>query len=139
MSLLVLTSLLMAGVPDGGVPVARALATELAAGKSVLVSARQRRRLHRVFASRVEGTEYLDCGESSGDYAGPMDWQELAALMIVVIAFSIFVWRLARPRQFGFQRDSKCGCSSAGVTSSGSSILYRARKGERPQVVVKMK
>lgn len=68
-----------------------------------------------------------------------MDWQEFAALMIVVFAFSIFVWRLVRPRRFSFQRDTHCGCSSAGSASSGSSILYHARKGERPRVVVKMK
>jgi hypothetical protein len=66
-----------------------------------------------------------------------MDWQEVVALSIVAVTAGVFVWRRARRRKFSFQRDTHCGCSS----NSGPppAVTYRARKGARPEVIVKMR
>jgi hypothetical protein len=68
-----------------------------------------------------------------------MDWQQLVSLSVVAITAAIFVWVRFRPHRFGFQRDTHCGCSSVGQSSPQSSIVFHARKGERPQIVIKMK
>ena len=68
-----------------------------------------------------------------------MDWQELISLLIVAIAAAALLWGKFRPRKFNFQRDTHCGCSSAGESGSGTSIVFHARKGERPEVRMKMK
>jgi hypothetical protein len=44
-----------------------------------------------------------------------------------------------RRRKFSFERDTHCGCSAHGQSGTKNSIVFHARKGERPEVVVKMK
>ena len=68
-----------------------------------------------------------------------MDWQQLVALLIVAVAAGLLVWSRLRKRRFQFGRDTHCGCSSPSVTAPGSSIVFHARKGEQPRVLVKMK
>jgi hypothetical protein len=68
-----------------------------------------------------------------------VNWQQAASLSIVAITAGLFVWAKLRRRKFSIDHDSHCGCSSGGRGDTKSSILYRARKGERPQVVVKMR
>jgi len=68
-----------------------------------------------------------------------MDWQEATALLIVAATAGVFAWARLRPRRFSFERDTHCGCASQPQSGSAGSILYRARKGERPQVILKMK
>lgn len=75
-----------------------------------------------------------------------MDWQQPVALGLVVAAGFGLVASKFRRRKFSFERDTHCGCSSpshadTSGTQAGpkSSIIYRARKGERPEVVVKMR
>jgi hypothetical protein len=67
-------------------------------------------------------------------------WQDFIAISITVLTIGVLVWSRVRPRKFDFKRDTHCGCSSpaAGV-GAGSSIVFHARKGERPQVLIKMK
>ena len=66
-----------------------------------------------------------------------MDWQQTAALGIVAATAGIFVWRKCRRRKFSFERDTHCGCSGSGGSRATNSIVFHARKGERPQVIVK--
>jgi hypothetical protein len=73
------------------------------------------------------------------DYLATMDWQQLVSLAIVGAAAALLFRARFRPRKFSFQRDTHCGCSSAGSATSGQSIIFRARKGERPQVLIKSK
>jgi len=68
-----------------------------------------------------------------------MDWQEATALLIVSATGVAFVWVRIRRRRFQLARDTHCGCASPAGSGAPGSILYRARKGERPQVIVKMK
>ena len=69
----------------------------------------------------------------------PVGWQDLAAVAIVLLTIGLLVWSRFRPRKFNFQRDTHCGCSSPADSAAKSSIVFHARKGERPQVVMKMK
>ncbi len=68
-----------------------------------------------------------------------MDWQQVITLTIVVATAGIFAWRRFRPRKFDFHRDTHCGCSGGSQTTEKSSIVFHARKGERPEITVKMK
>jgi hypothetical protein len=68
-----------------------------------------------------------------------MDWQQLVALLIVATAAALLVWGRFRRRKFKFGRDTHCGCSSPASAGSQSSIVFHARKGEPPRVVLKMK
>jgi hypothetical protein len=70
-----------------------------------------------------------------------MDWQQMVALGIVAVTAALLLWSRARRRKFSLQRDTHCGCSSsnAGAGASKSSIVFHARKGERPTVTMKLK
>lgn len=68
-----------------------------------------------------------------------MDWQEATALLIVFATVAAFVWARFRRRRFEFTRDTHCGCAPPAGSDAPGSIVYRARKGERPEVIVKMK
>jgi hypothetical protein len=68
-----------------------------------------------------------------------MDWQQTAALAIVAVTAGIFLWQKFRRRKFSFARDTHCGCSGAGGPATKSSIVFHARKGERPEVIMKIK
>lgn len=67
-----------------------------------------------------------------------MDWQQLAALVIVGIAAFLLIRSRLRPQGHCLSKDNPCGCSASGGPAPKGSITYRARKGERPQVIVKM-
>ena len=68
-----------------------------------------------------------------------MDWQQITALGIVALTAALFVLaRLRRKRKAGLPCDSHCGCSTANKANSPS-VIYHARKGERPEIIVKMK
>jgi len=68
-----------------------------------------------------------------------VDWQETSALAITAATVGLFAWAIFRPRKFSFQRDTHCGCAGSAGSAPQSSIVFRARKGERSQVIVKMK
>lgn len=66
----------------------------------------------------------------------PVDWQEIISLAVVTVTAVIFVtvrlWRHQKHHEFAL-----CNCSSK-VRRQGS-IIYRARKGERPQIIIQTK
>ena len=66
-----------------------------------------------------------------------MDWQQLAALSIVAAAAAGLAGAKLRRRKFGAARAGHCGCSGVSQAAPGGSIIFRARKGERPEVRVK--
>jgi hypothetical protein len=68
-----------------------------------------------------------------------MDWQAMGSLLIVAATAGLLLWSKFRRRKFSFQRDTHCGCSAIPSSAPQSSIVFRARKGERPEVLVKMK
>lgn len=59
--------------------------------------------------------------------------------MIVAIAAAGLLWGLLRRRKFSFQRDTLCGCSAPSRSAHEGSIVFHARKGERPRIIVKPK
>ncbi len=65
-----------------------------------------------------------------------MDWQQATALGIVALTATLFVAsRFRRKRGTG----CGCGCAAAAGLAEKSSILLRAKKGERRQVIVKLR
>jgi hypothetical protein len=69
-----------------------------------------------------------------------MDWQKLAALAVVAGTAGAFLMRAwPRRRKFSFAHDTHCGCASPSQSGPKNSIVFHARKGERPRVIVKMK
>jgi hypothetical protein len=68
-----------------------------------------------------------------------MDWQQFVALLIVATAAGCLVWGRLRRRKFQFGRDTHCGCSSPAASGAQSSIVFHARKGGTPTVLIKMK
>ena len=68
-----------------------------------------------------------------------MDWQQTVSLVVVASAAVLLVWSKFRRRKFSFERDTHCGCAGIEASSPQSSIVFRARKGQRPEVLVKMR
>jgi len=67
-----------------------------------------------------------------------MDWQQLTALLIVAVTAGVFLWQWLRPKQLGGKKGSACGCSTKASSGPKPSVIYHVRKGERPQITVKM-
>ncbi len=67
------------------------------------------------------------------------DWQTVVSLLIVALAATGLLWARFRKRKFNFHRDTHCGCAPPDRTNTPQSIIFHARKGERPQVIVKNK
>jgi hypothetical protein len=69
-----------------------------------------------------------------------MDWQQPVALLIVAAAAGLLLRSRWRRRQFSLSSEGTCGGCSNGSTPSGrqGSIVFRARKGQRAEVRVKM-
>jgi len=68
-----------------------------------------------------------------------MDWQQLVSLLIVAFAAVGLLARKFRRQPFNFQRDTHCGCAAIPQSAPQSSIVFHARKGQRPEVLVKMR
>lgn len=67
-----------------------------------------------------------------------MDWQQISALVIVATAAVGLAWGQFRRRRASSGCDAHCGCASR-ATGNPEKMIFRARKGERSQVVVKIK
>ncbi len=68
-----------------------------------------------------------------------MDWQQLVSLVVVASAGVLLARSKFRRRKFSFERDTHCGCLAVQESTPQSSIIFHARKGARPEVVVRMK
>jgi hypothetical protein len=66
-----------------------------------------------------------------------MGWQETTALTMVALTAAIFLWRLFRPRKYNFRPKVHCGCASASPAQRQPTILFHARKGEAPRVLIR--
>jgi len=66
-----------------------------------------------------------------------MDWQQITALLIVGVTALCFVWNRWWRRKNMSLKDTHCGCNSAPQLGPKQSIQFKARKGERPQVIIK--
>jgi hypothetical protein len=69
-----------------------------------------------------------------------MDWQQLVSLMIVAAAALLLLAGKLCRRKFGFERQMQCSCANLSHAAPfQGSIIFRARKGQRCEVVVKMR
>jgi hypothetical protein len=67
-----------------------------------------------------------------------MDWQQTAALAIVGVTGALFVRARLRRGKSKLPCNSGCGCA-ASASPPRESVVYHARKGERPEIFIKMK
>jgi len=83
----------------------------------------------------------ISCAVGIWEYVAGMEWQQLVSVIIVAAAACGLLSRALRRRKFSFARDTHCGCSGGGASSAGEqgSIVFHARKGCRPEVIVKMR
>jgi hypothetical protein len=80
------------------------------------------------------------CADAARGYLVGMDWQRIAALAVVAGTAGVFLARAwPRRRKFSFERQTHCGCGTAGQAGARNSVVFHARKGRRPQVIVRMK
>jgi len=79
------------------------------------------------------------CTGRESKYLEFVDWQKLISLGIVGLTAALFLWFRFKPRKFSLQKDTHCGCSAAGLTTPKSSIVFRGRRGEKPEIIVKMR
>ena len=84
-------------------------------------------------------TKIPGCRMRVSDYVAIMNWQQAVSLGIVGATAAILLWNKVRRRKFSLVRDTHCGCASVRQPAPQGSIIYRARKGERPQVLVKLR
>jgi len=68
-----------------------------------------------------------------------MDWQQTVSLAVVASTAVLLVGSKFRRRKFSFERNTHCGCVAVQQSSPQSSIVFHARKGQRPEVLVKMR
>jgi hypothetical protein len=65
-----------------------------------------------------------------------MDWQQIVSLVIVGATALAFLWRHCRYRDIPQACETFCGCSMQ--HSSSMKVIFHRRKGEAPQVMIKM-
>ncbi|MBU6399944.1 MAG: hypothetical protein KGS61_06480 [Verrucomicrobia bacterium] len=82
---------------------------------------------------------FCHCAAGNLVYVTGMDWQQIVSLTMVGLAAVALLGSWFRPRKVRFGGGGHCGCSSPAQTNPQSSIVFRARKGGRPEVVVRMK
>ena len=63
----------------------------------------------------------------------------MVSLVVVASAAVLLLGGTLRRRKFSFERDTDCGCGAVGEPAPQGSIVFRARKGARPEVRVRMK
>lgn len=69
-----------------------------------------------------------------------MDWQQIVTLSIVAVTIALFVRARWRRRTAKLPCGTYCTFASRSPgQGAGQSIIYHARKGERPEIIVKMR
>lgn len=66
-----------------------------------------------------------------------MDWQQIVSLLIVATAGLLMAGSKLRRRRSRFACGTHCGCGTP--EAPRETLVFRARKGERAEVLVKMK
>ena len=88
---------------------------------------------------RPLSVQMTSCARDKMGYVVGVNWQQVVSLMVVGVTAGIMLYRRFRPRKFAFAHATHCGCSSAGRSNPGNTVVFRARRGERPQILFKMK
>lgn len=69
-----------------------------------------------------------------------MNWQQVVSLLIVATAGGLFLRSHLLRRKLSLVRNLPCGgCPGQSSRRPQHTIIYRAKKGERPQIILKQK
>jgi hypothetical protein len=90
-------------------------------------------------AAGTQSGKNRDCRRRISGYVAGVNWQTVVSLVIVLLAVAGLLWGWLRQRKFSFARDTHCGCSASENAPNTNSIVFHARKGERPRIIVKNK
>ncbi len=85
------------------------------------------------------GGKKLSCVMAKADYLAAVVWQEIIVLTIVAVTVGLFARSYLRRGKFRFERQTHCGCGASSLPRPQESIVFRARKGEQPEIMVKMR
>ena len=114
--------------------------------KTLLLTRRERRRALRKFnrevATTPRVTKKIPLPAGLSTYVGSVksDWQTVVALLIVALAATSLLWAKFRRRKVRLPSGLRtAGCAPPDQSATHQSIIFHARKGERPQVIVKNK
>ena len=77
--------------------------------------------------------------EAFKGYVATMDWQTIAALLVVGLTAAILIANKFRGRPAGSACGGGCGCTAKIAEMPRETVVYHTRKGERPEIIVKMK
>ena len=75
--------------------------------------------------------QIICCAGRVWGYVASMDWQQLVSLAIVAAAAACWLRGSLRRRKFSFERERIA--AALRVLGPQGSIVFRARKGERPE------
>jgi hypothetical protein len=81
----------------------------------------------------------IGCSACDWKYLGHMDWQQVTSLAIVAAAAGALLWAKFRRRKFSFDRVAHCSSCASSSSRPQHSVVYRARKGQRPEILVKIR
>jgi hypothetical protein len=68
-----------------------------------------------------------------------MDWQQLTALAIVALTAGVMAWSWRRRRAPGGRRLGACPGCGTGDARPRETVVFHARKGERPEIRVRLR
>ena len=68
-----------------------------------------------------------------------MDWQEIMAFAIVAATVALLFWSKVRRRKSKLGNGTPCPHCAAGSARPTSTVVFSARKGERPTMTLKLK
>jgi hypothetical protein len=77
------------------------------------------------------------CEEDPMAYSYGVDWQQSLSLGIVAVTAGLFIAARIRRRRDPLKRHSPCGCAGSSQCAPKQGIIYRGRKGERPEMVIR--
>jgi hypothetical protein len=78
------------------------------------------------------------CARRDQGYVPFMDWQQVVSLGIVAAAAFLLLRGRLRRNRLKLGAGSHCGCEAASSAGYQNSIVFRARKGQRPEVRIRM-
>ena len=86
---------------------------------------------------RAEVTHIRGCAADGAVYLEGVDWQQITALGIVALTGVLMLWHRFRSRRSGGGKPASCSGCAHSHAGPQPTVVYRARKGERPEITIR--